>query len=345
MKKKNNKLNIKIGANSANRCWFLCILYWFIGEANFLKSLTQFVTTGRYGYILLRNILITLKCAIIQQNQKALACITQYIEAFLQGHYCLWGSFEPVETGLRIVRRMCPQLFKDSFVVEFDEYSVCSNDHIFETISRRAYQMDICDIQSEWNEDNGIVTCTTQTHRKCVQLIAHTGLRCGEVTNERKYKVTSPIKQSFIVHFEHGIPTTLWDNIMSKHDIYFGSDFNRQIGGAIFRINQSHYVAAYLLFNPKSNDANNDPANLWIKMETSSKEIQIFEDARAEDCRYIFVHAPEKSCPSCEDYDTFPWTMTQCNKCNKWMHQRCTYLIGNENVVCSNCLIYFEVRN
>ncbi len=217
-------------------------------------------------------------------------------------------------------------LFEEKFQVKFKSCSRCDiNSHgHYKEIEMNGIRLNFNN-PVNWDENNGVVTENTQTAEQCWKRKTN-GRLCGHKSKKRLFWVTTPIDKSFIVYFEHGIPATLWEKIMSGRNIYFGYRKDlRQIGGAIFRINGNHYVAAYLITNPNNNTIINP--KIWVQMETLEHKIKKFRYAKPENCRFIFIHPPEKSC-GCGEYDNE--VMVQCPECDHWIHNRCAQIDTSE---------------
>ena len=306
--------NAKIGGNSGYRCWFLCILYFLIGESHFMDHIRD-IDTVADGQRLLAKILLSLKIAVMEQNRVALKMITGFVEAFLQGHYCYWDEFGCLETGFRILGRMAPWLMGE-FSVTFKMWCKCKSHGEYRSRSLEARRLCL-NFPWDWDFHTGDITCHTAGQYQCYR-----GGYCDTVVPDRMYSVTSDIKRSFMIQFEHGMPLVLWQRIMKGELIWFGAE-KRQIGGAIFLVNGNHFVAASLLFSPGDNPHNN---RIWVQMDTLKGSVVKFSHAQPEDCRVIFVHAPEKSCvsPDCDDYDSL--YMVQCPRCDHWIHNSCAGL-------------------
>lgn len=306
--------NAKIGGNSGYRCWFLCILYFLIGESQFMDEIRD-VETDEDGQRLLAKILLSLKIAVMEQNKGALNVITEFIEAFLQGHYCYWDDFGCLETGFRILGRMAPWLM-GKFAVTFKIWCHCDSHLQYRAKTLEARRLCL-NFPCDWSFETGYITCHTAGKYQC-----YGDGFCDTVVSERMYQVTSDITRSFMIQFEHGMPLVLWQRIMKGELIWFGAE-KRQIGGGIFVVNGNHFVAASLLFSPGDNPQNN---RIWVLMDTLKGSVVKFSKAQPEDCRVVFVHAPEKSCvfQDCDDYDSV--YMVQCPLCEHWIHNSCANL-------------------
>ena len=317
----NRRLNVKIGGNSGLRCWFLAVLYLLVGENNFMQLLKQ-KRGDSYGHRLLHKLLQSLKIAITQQKVRALEIVTQFIEALLQGHYCYWEDYGCLETSFRILERMAPEFFKN-FAVQFQIWSNCSKHGEYKTKTLKALRLEL-NYETKWSYTTGYLSYRQPRKYKCFETTRQ-GVLCSTETNKRFCKVLTPINQSFMIHFEHGVPATLWNQIMSGHCIFFGQDM-REIGGAIFRTNQNHFVAAYLMVN--HSETPQTKPKIWYKVETLSEKMVKYTNAKAEDCRIIFINPPEKSC-FCKQYDDLD--MLECSKCNHWLHKRCINVPNRAN--------------
>ena len=308
--------NLQIGSNSHLRCWFLAILYFLIGEEQFMSVLYQ-QHNDSPGKLLLFNILQTIKIGVLTQNINLLKMVTEFVEALLQGHYCHWDEFGSIETGFRIIYRMTGSLFNE-FIVEFKVWSKCNihKRHKFKQKQYKALRLGF-DHNISWNPMNGHITHYAQYLNNCEQK------DCSYQTSERKYRVISPQDDSFIMFCRTGIPVNLWKQIMGGNLIYFGAE-PRQIGGAIFQVNGNHFVAAYLLNKPIFSG---EITKIWYKFETLHQKIEKFDTATHQDIRFIFVHPPEASC-FCEQYDDF--NMIQCPNCNTWVHRECVYISDDD---------------
>ncbi len=326
-----SKKEINIGGNSGSRCWFLSVLYFLLCEDQFM-SVLQARRGATYGHRLLFKMLQSLKIGIVTQNLNALHMITQFIEAFLQGHFCYWQYFAGISTAFDIVWRMAPDLVND-FLVKYEMWSICPTHNKIQQRNVTAPRL-FFKHQIDWDEETGHVMCHTQKTRQCWILGNPIPTLCNTKSKDRFVRVSSPIQQSFMIYFEHGLPAILWQHIMNGLNIYFGDDL-RQIGGAIFQINPNHFVAAYLMMNPSETATK---IKIWYKMETLESKITKFVHAKREDCRIIFVHPPERSC-FCEQYDTSD--MIQCPVCNHWIHKDCTEMTSSSQVWdgsnCGNC--------
>ncbi len=305
------KKEINIGGNSGSRSWFLAVLYFLLCEDQFM-SVLQARRGDTFGNRLLFKMLQSLKIGITTQNVNALQMTTQFVEAFLQGHFCYWGYFGGLSTGFDIIRRMAPELV-NQFSVKYEIWSQCTTHLAIQRRNVTAPRLFLKD-RIDWDERSGNVICHTQKTRQCWS--SRVGNLCQTKTTDRFIQVSSPIGQSFMIYFEHGIPATLWGRIMSGLNIFFGEE-QRQIGGAIFKINHSHFVAAYLMMNPSETASK---IRIWYKMDTIERKITKFAKAKREDCRIIFVHPPERSC-FCQNYDTS--RMIQCPRCKHWIHDDC----------------------
>ena len=312
--------NLKIGGNSSLRCWFLCILYFLIGEQQFMRVVYE-KREETWGQRLLYKILQTLKIGVIFQLDRVLNMVTEFVEALLQGHYCYWLEYGSVETGFKILLRMAGPIFNE-FTVDFNVWSNCRIHQRYKQKQHRAHRLGF-DYRIDWKHRNGFITHYTQYIRKCRQILGN-GNICSSQTVERIYEVISPQNSSFMMFFRIGIPIELWNQIMGGNLIYFG-DEARQIGGAIFQVGSSHFVAAYLLNKPRSSSR---ITKIWYKLETLENEIQKFDTACREDIRFIFVHPPEISC-FCDLYDDF--NMVQCPNCQTWVHMECVDFIDYDN--------------
>ncbi len=85
--------------------------------------------------------------------------ITLYIEALLQGHYCYWNGFGTVETGFRILRRMCPGLF-EHFAVKVIAGRICTTHIHYRTQHVNALRLSLL-YQTDYIEKTGILMCET----------------------------------------------------------------------------------------------------------------------------------------------------------------------------------------
>ncbi len=272
--------NMEIGGNSSLRCWFLSILYFLIGEENFMTVLyTWFYIKKEMSHldnIYCAKFYKALKIGILTQHSRLLDMVTEFVECLLQGHYCRWGEFGSVETGFKILRRMAPAVF-NIFVVQFKHWSECSSHQRFEETQHTAFRLGF-DHPTDWDEESGHITHYTQFDRECETI------NCRRRSSDRIYEVVAPQRNSYIMFFRSGLPAPLWRKIMGGRLIYFG-ECARQIGGAIFQVGTSHFVAAYLLC--KQTETKNE-TKVWYKMETLHSKIERLRNARAEDLRFMF---------------------------------------------------------
>ncbi len=332
--------NLQIGGNSGRRCWFLSVLYFLVGEAQFMNKLkSKQAAPNNYGERLLYKILQNLKISIMEQNIDALQQITEFVEVLLQGHFCYWMDFGSVETAFRILTRMCPNLFETEFAVKLKIWSKCRHHPNIKGSEREVTALRLSFFSDiDWNENDGIVQVYNNAEHNCYQVNDNDFQLCLTVCKHRFYQEISDADRSFIVYFEHGVPLQLWNSITQRREIFFG-DQCKQVGGAIFRLHQSHFVAAYLLINPNNNPSL-DP-NVWIRFETLEKKIMKFTQANHQNCHFIFVHPPETSC-WCGWYNDFYQLMIQCPLCEKWAHKTCAIIDQHEQEWngnnCQNCI-------
>ena len=316
-KKKSTNIRVDIGGNSGLRCWFLSILYLLIGEKKIMQLLKQQQHQSD-GHTLLYKILQSLKLGITQQKETALTVITQFIEALLQGHYCYWQDYGCLETGFKILQRMAPNFF-DNFAVRFQVFSKCPVHKKYAKKKFNALRMEFC-YKTKWHDKTGYLSYKQPKYYQCFKETDQTKI-CPTNTNVRMCKVLTPRSKSFLLHFEKGIPATLWKQIHTGHGIYFGEQM-RTVGGAIFRENGNHFVTAYLMVNHQEIKKNQIQPKVWFKLETLQRKILKYKP-KAKECSIIFINPPEKSC-FCGEYDD--WFMVQCNKCFHWLHKECVNL-------------------
>ena len=320
----------RIGGNSGTRCWFFAVLYSLLGIEQFWTSLyTQ--KTKSDGHMLLYSVALSLKLAIMQQNTGALDVITQFCEAFLQGHFCHWSDYGSIDSAFRILQRMTTQ---DQFFAQFEvkcsswRECVVHNDYgnHYQAGWHISFYMPIT-----WDNGTGHITAQMSSNNRCSHVDQQDNSLCPLRTTQKIFHICNDQKDYFVLSCEEGIPQNMWLALLRNHVIRIGEHL-RKIDIGIFLINSNHFVSAYLIDNPST--ALHADKKKWIKFETVDSEIKRLESGiNRTNLKYLFVTEPNKSCLICRNVDNL--SMINCRYCKSLYHQNCVELEldSNDNMV------------
>ncbi|MCP4985921.1 MAG: hypothetical protein GY928_07595 [Colwellia sp.] len=320
----------QIGGNSGVRCWFLSVLYSLLGIDSFWSSL--FAQKHKSdGHLLLYKLGINLKIAVIQQNTGALELITQFCEAFLQGHFCHWDDYGSIESAFRILQRMTEQdnFFKE-FEVKCSSWRNCLIHQDYDNTHQLGWNISFY-MPVTWHENTGYITAQMTVNKRCPNGLANGGL-CQSRTVEKIFYICNAPTDHFVLSCEHGIPQNMWLWLL-RHELIKIGEHLRKIDIGIFLINTNHFVSAYLINNvsplPNAN------RKKWIKFETQSSEIRNLDRGiNRTNLKYLFVRKVRRNCLHCVEIDDF--SMIECAHCGSLYHQSCVELESNAN----NELVY-----
>ncbi|MCP5007119.1 MAG: hypothetical protein GY941_24720 [Planctomycetes bacterium] len=321
---------LQIGGNSGARCWFLSVFYSLLGINTFWLNLFAKRDISD-GHLLLYKLGLNLKLAVMQQNTGALELITQFCEAFLQGHFCHWDDYGSIESAFRILYRMTDQ---DNFFQEFEvrctSWRNCVSHQDFDNHFHVGWNLSFY-MPITWDQNTGYICAQMSSNKRCPDT-AIDGSLCPLRTNHKIFYICNSAQDNFVLSCEHGIPQNMWLWLL-RHDVIKIGEHYRKIDIGIFLINGNHFVSAYLINN--NSQALNANKKKWIKFETQNSEISsLGRGVNRTNLKYLFVSKAPKNCLNCVHEDNV--SMIACIHCGSLYHQSCVDLESDNN----NELVY-----